>query len=424
MQRTPKRSNKRRLPIWIWFALALLAGLLIGWFALGWGIWPAVPKDALPADLRTTEREAYLSMVVESFAADGKVAPAREKVASWSNAALAEDLGRLQARLAGVDALQAGDLRALAAALGLPPLAAPVAAPAEPVDLTRTENILVLGSDNRPDLEAWRTDSIMVVVIDPKIGQVGIVSIPRDLYVEVPGYDKGKERLNAVAYIGEKLDYPGGGPALVRRVVEEQLGIPTQHYVIIHQDGLIKLVDALGGVTVNLDCPLYEATPDDKSPTGYKTFTLPAGPVQLDGPTAKKFATYRYVQTDFGRTRRQQQLIWAIRNRVLQANLLPKIPVLWSALSDTFTTDFDLPAVLKLARLASRLQAQDVHGMQFDEDTIEWYTTPEGWQVLRLKDKALLQEKLTGIFSSKTLSQTGKGATSTGECPPSPFEGQ
>ena len=338
--------------------------------------------------------------------------------------ALAEDLGRLQARLAGVDALQAGDLRALAAALGLRPLAAPVAAPAEPVDLTRTENILVLGTDNRPELEAWRTDSIMVVVIDPKIGQVGIVSIPRDLYVDVPGYDKGKERLNAVAYIGEKLDYPGGGPALVSRVVEEQLGIPTQHYVIIHQDGLIKLVDALGGVTVNLDCPLYEATPDDKSPNGIKTFTLPAGPVQLDGATAKKFATYRYVQTDFGRTRRQQQLIWAIRNRVLQANLLPKIPVLWSALSDTFTTDFDLPAVLKLARLASRLQAQDVHGMQFDEDTIEWYTTPEGWQVLRLKDKALLQEKLTGIFSSKTLSQTGKGATSTGECPPSPFEGQ
>ena len=211
MQRTPKQSSKRRVPIWVWFVLALLAGLLIGWFALGWGIWPAVPKDALPSDLRVAEREAYISLVAESFAADGKVAPARQKLESWSNDALAADIGRLVARQAGVDALQAGDLRALAAALGLRPLAPPPAAPAEPVDLTRTENILVLGSDNRPDLEAWRTDSIMVVVIDPKIGQVGIVSIPRDLYVDVPGYDKGKERLNAVAYIGEKLDYPGGG---------------------------------------------------------------------------------------------------------------------------------------------------------------------------------------------------------------------
>jgi len=424
MQRNSNRSNKRRLPLWIWLAVPFLVGLLIGWFALGWGVWPAAAKDALPSGLRAPEREAYISMVAESFAADGKVAPARQKLESWSNDALSADIGRMEARLAGVDALKAGDLRALAQALGLRPIAAPVAAPAEPVDLTRTENILVLGSDNRPDLDSWRTDSIMVVVIDPKVGQVGIVSIPRDLYVDVPGYDKGKERLNAVAYIGDKLDYPGGGPALVQRVVEEQLGIPTQHYVIIHQDGLIKLVDALGGVTVNLDCPLYEATPDDKSPNGIKTFTLPAGPVQLDGVTAKKFATYRYVQTDFGRTRRQQQLIWAIRNRVLQANLLPKIPALWSALSDTFTTDLDLPAVLKLARLASRLQAQDIHGMQFDEDTIEWYTTPEGWQVLRLKNKALVQEKLAGLFSSQSISQTGKGATSTGECPPSPFADQ
>jgi polyisoprenyl-teichoic acid--peptidoglycan teichoic acid transferase len=424
LQRNLKRLSKRRLPLWIWLTLPFLVGLLIGWLALGWGIWPAAAKDMQPSDLRTAEREAYLTMVAESFAADGKLAPAREKVVSWSNDALEADLGRLQARLSTEDALQAGDLRALAAALGLRLAATPAVSTTAPVDLTRTENILVLGSDNRPDMEAWRTDSIMVVVIDPKVGQVGIVSIPRDLYVDVPDYDKGKERLNAVAYIGETLDYPGGGPALVRRVVEEQLGIPTQHYVIIHQDGLIKLVDALGGVTVNLDCPLYEATPDAKSPTGIRIFTLPAGQVQLDGATAKKFATYRYVETDFGRTRRQQQLIWAIRNRVLQANLLPKIPELWRALSDTFTTDLDLPSVLKLARLASRLQARDVHGMQLGTDTIEQYTTPEGWMVLVLKDKALLQEKLAGIFSSQSLSQTGKGGTADGECPPSPFENQ
>jgi len=420
MQENPKRSSQRRLPVLIWLVFPFLAGLLIGWFALGWGIWPAVPKDLLPSDLRTAERESYLALVAESFAVDGNLALAREKLASWSNDALAEDLGRLQARLAGVDALQAGDLRALAAALGLRQNASAISAPSEPLDLTRTENILVLGSDNRPDLEAWRTDSIMVVVIDPRVGQVGIVSIPRDLYVDVPDY--GKERLNAVAYIGEVRGYPGGGPALARRVVEEQLGIPTQHYVIIHQDGLIKLVDALGGVTVNLDCPLYEATPDAKSPNGIKTFILPAGSVHLDGPTAKKFATYRYVQADFGRAQRQQQLIWAIRNRVLQANLLPKIPELWQALSDTFTTDLDLPAVLKLARLASRLQAQDVHGMQLGNDVFDAYTTSEGWEVLVLKDKALVQEKLTGIFSGRSLSRMGKGGTATNECPPSPFE--
>jgi LCP family protein required for cell wall assembly len=246
------------------------------------------------------------------------------------------------------------------------------------------------------------------------------VSIPRDLYVDIPDY--GKERLNAVAYIGEKKDYPGGGPALAQRVVEEQLGIPTQHYVIIRQDGLARLVDALGGVTVDLACPLYEATPDENSPTGIRTFTLQAGQVLLDGPTAKKFATYRYVESDFGRLRRQQQLIWAIRNRVLQANLLPKVPELWQALSDTFATDLGLPAVVKLARLAARLQAQDVHGAQLGKDVVEDYTTPEGWQVLVLKDKAAVQEKLAGLFSSKPLSESGKSGTESGDCPPPPFE--
>ena len=95
MQRTPKRSSKRRLPIWVWFALSLLAGLLIGWFALGWGIWPAGPKDAQLSDLRTPEREAYLTMVAESFAADGNRALARQKVESWSSDALTADIGRL-----------------------------------------------------------------------------------------------------------------------------------------------------------------------------------------------------------------------------------------------------------------------------------------------------------------------------------------
>lgn len=398
--------------------MPFLAGLLMGWLVLGWGIWPAAPKNALPSGLRTAEREAYLAMVAESFAVGGDLASAQEKLASWPNDTLAEEIGRLQARLSTEDAIQAGDLRALAAELGLEP----AVVPSGPVDFTRTENILVLGSDNRPELEAWRTDSIMVVVIDPDLRQVGIVSIPRDLYVDVPNY--GKERLNAVAYIGEKSQYPGGGPALARRVVEEQLGIPTQHYAIIHQDGLVKLVDALGGVTVNLDCPLYEATPDDSSPTGIRTFTLPAGSVLLDGPTAKKFATYRYVESDFGRVRRQQQLIWAIRNRVLQASLLPRIPELWQALSDTFTTDLDLSAAVKLARLAVRLQPQDVHGMQMDRDLVEDHTTPEGWQVLVLKDRATVQEKLAGIFSGEPLSESGKSRTTTSECPPSPFETQ
>jgi len=106
--------------------------------------------------------------------------------------------------------------------------------------LEYTDNYLVLGADQRPGWESWRTDSIMVVAIDPKTEQVGIISIPRDLYVDIPGY--GKERINSVDYIGEKKKYPGGGPALAARVISDTLGIPTQHYVRIQMEGLVRLV--------------------------------------------------------------------------------------------------------------------------------------------------------------------------------------
>ncbi|HEX9115041.1 MAG TPA: LCP family protein, partial [Anaerolineae bacterium] len=190
-----------------------------------------------------------------------------------------------------------------------------------PQSLARTENILVLGTDTRSNMTAWRTDSIMVVAIDRTAGQVGIMNIPRDLWVNVPTY--GQERINAADYIGEKTHYPGGGPALVGKIVQNLFGVPTQHWVRIQQDGIIKLVDALGGVEVNLDCPLYEAVPDSHSPSGYRKFVLPAGKNFLDGPTAKEFVTFRYMTSGFGRERRQQQLIWAIRNRALRGDVLP-----------------------------------------------------------------------------------------------------
>ena len=412
---------KTRRLTWIGLIVPFAAGLFLGWLVLGWGVWPRSYRNALPASLRAADREEILLMAAESLGETGDASQAQAKLESWPRDLLAEDIARLQTRLWSADALQADQVQALADALGVEQLIdRPDPRPAGPVDLTRTDNTLVLGTDNRPELEAWRTDTIMVIAVDRKTNQVGIVSIPRDLYVEIPGYRK--ERINAVAYAGEKMNYPGGGVALAQRVVEESVGISTQHWVLIRQEGLVNLIDALDGVTVTLDCPLYEATPDQNSDTGIKVFTLPAGQVRLDGASAKKFATYRYVETDFGRVKRQQQLIWAIRNRALQANILPRIPELWQALSETFKTDLGLPDVVKLATLGARLKAKDVHGMVLGSDVVEAYTTPEGWQVLVFKDKAVVQEKLSGLFSAVPLAETGKRTGESGKCPPPPFE--
>jgi LCP family protein required for cell wall assembly len=298
-----------------------------------------------------------------------------------------------------------------------PPPAAATAAPSPvPLRLERTENFLVLGADTRPGPWMIHTDSIMLVAIDHGTDEVGILSIPRDLWVNIPGW--GEDRINATYFLGGYTKYPGGGPALTRRVVEETLGIPIAHVALIKMNGLARLVDAIGGVTVALDCPLYEQTPDPQNPNRLLNWSLPAGAVWLDGPAAKKFVTYRYLSSDFGRAQRQQQLIWAIRNQALKADLIPKIPELWKSLASAFETDLSLLDVIGLARFGLALKPENVHGAALDHDVVKGYRTSGGASALAIKDPATLQARLADMFSSRTLADLGKSAT--GKCPPAP----
>lgn len=287
------------------------------------------------------------------------------------------------------------------------------ATPSAPPDLNNTYNILVMGVDHRPTYESWRTDSLMVVAIDFASGQVGVVSIPRDLYVDIPGRSSG--RINEVDYFGDKTMGHGGGPKLLAQVVDAELGIPTQHYARIEMDGLVQLVDALGGVTVHLDCPLEEATPDDKAPDGLKYWGLPAGDNLLDGQTAKKFATYRYLSSDFSRVARQQQLIWAIRNKALSSDVISRIPELWQAMNALFETDLKLLDVITLARVGTKLDPAHVHGLVLSSNVFKDYMTPEGASVLVVRDPAALEAVKAGLFEARPLSDLGKSAAD--ECP-------
>jgi len=367
--------------------LALAGGLLVGWLVLGWWLWPVQWTEALALDLGPADRERYLDVVAESYTLNRDAGLASERLATFppeeQDALLAEVRTRVAQRV------------------------------------TKTENILILGQDQRPGWEAWRTDSIMVVAIDRENGQVGVISIPRDLYVDIPTY--GKERINIADYIGEETDYPGGGPALAGRVISETFGIPTHHYVRIHLNGLVELVDALGGVMVTLDCPLYEATPKDATMTEYVPWSLPAGDVWLDGDAARKFVTYRHVTTDFGRSQRQQQVIWALRNRALEIDLISRLPQLWAAMSDLYTTDLSLIDVVKLAQFAAGLQPSDVHGLQFSMDALDEIITDDGQWVLVVGDRTLLEAEKEKLFMRKALERLGRNETGEA-CPPPPTE--
>ncbi len=292
----------------------------------------------------------------------------------------------------------------------LTPTPSPTLAPRA---LTDTDNYLVLGIDPRPGDKAWRTDTIMVVAVDHEAQQVGIFNIPRDLWVDIPTMGPG--RINQADFHGESNKYPGGGPALVGKIVEDTFGVPIHHWVRIKQEGLVELVDALGGVEITLNCPLYEVTPHPTKPGQWEKFELPAGKNVLDGAAAKKFATFRYNSNDFYRGQRQQQLIWAIKEKAIQLDAITRLPQLWTALQHTFTTDLGILDVIRLARLGVGLKPDQIHGLTFSTDAIEYATVGEA-QVLKIADQKLLMKELGMLWQSKSIAEQGKiGSNAT--CP-------
>ncbi|MBV9324259.1 MAG: LCP family protein [Chloroflexi bacterium] len=203
------------------------------------------------------------------------------------------------------------------------------------------ESVLILGSDARPDElsrgEVGRTDTLLVFVGDRAQPRLAMVSVPRDLWVTIPGY--GQERINAA--------YEFGGPQTAKQTVSNLLGQPIDRYVIIGLQGVRDVVDAVGGI----DITVPQAIHDDAYPTddyGYQVVDIPAGRQHMDGDTALKYARTRHQDSDFARTARQQQVVVAVRNAMLNPLNWPRIPAVVAAISTSIKTDlspFDVVAL-------------------------------------------------------------------------------
>jgi LCP family protein required for cell wall assembly len=266
---------------------------------------------------------------------------------------------------------------------------------------SETENFLVLGTDRVGSGGSWRTDTIMVVGIDRANGRVAVLSIPRDLYVEIPGY--GWSRINTADYIGEKiLPIEGGGPALVSQILNNTFGISTDHWVRMEMNGFKSVVDSIGGVTIHLDCPFYEPI-FNLTTNSWDYFTLPAGDVWMDGETAYFFVRLRLRESDIGRSKRQRQFLWALRDQASNANLLLRAPELWSAFQETFSTDLSLLQLVDYAQLALSVDAGNVRAAGISLADLQSYTTSQGASVLRIADQARVQRVVDGIWNAPAM---------------------
>ncbi len=265
---------------------------------------------------------------------------------------------------------------------------------------TQRVTVLVMGIDRRPgeDENGYPTDSMILLTVDPVAKTAAMLSIPRDLWVEIPGY--GFDRINTANRTGDYFDYPGGGgPALAVKTVEYNLGIEVDYYVRLDFHAFETLVDTIGGIDVDnpteINDPYY---PDGGY--GYEPFYLPAGTQHLNGHDALRYARTRHDASDIARAERQQQVALAVREKVTSLNMLPSLitqaPQLYKTLNESVWTDLSLEQMIGLALLAQDIQRENIQHEVIDYRYVLDYTTDDGRQVLvPIKDKIReLRERL------------------------------
>ena len=217
-------------------------------------------------------------------------------------------------------------------------------------------NVLLLGTDRRPQEAAERpwgnSDTILLVSLGPGARSAAMISVPRDVYLEIPGV--GPEKINAA--------YREGGPALVVGVVSDLLGVPVHRWASIDVAAFARVIDALGGVVVDIERPIR----DDAYPAenyAIRRILLPAGLQWLDGERALWYARSRHESTDFDRAARQQRLLLSLKERARDPRTLARLPALINSLAEAVQTDVSPREALALARLAAAADVRSVSSL-------------------------------------------------------------
>lgn len=262
--------------------------------------------------------------------------------------------------------------------------------------------VLLLGTDKRPDDPSPpRTDNIIVVTADLRSGRVGMISLPRDLFVPIPGFSRSG-KINTAYVVGESNNYPGGGGSLAKKTVSELLGYPIDYYIKIDFDGFVRIVDLIGGIDIEVPKTIH----DEEYPTidyGYTTFHIDAGFHHLDGETALKYVRTRHADDDFERARRQQAVLLAIKDRVLAQKLLATLKIfdIMDVLSNSVEHDIPPAELLDLVALASRTEISQIDQLVLDNQygRID-ADSPYGWIIVPNRTK--IRPAVDRIFANTT----------------------
>jgi LCP family protein required for cell wall assembly len=231
--------------------------------------------------------------------------------------------------------------------------------------LTGRLNVLIIGVDQIPGRTENLTDTMMVASLDPIGRMVSLVSVPRDMVnVPLPDGSTFAPKLNSLMSYADRhpQQFPQGGIAVLERTIGSLLGIEISYYARMDFIGFVKLVDSVGGVYVNVDHGFQDPRYDGYG-LPYRGFNISAGLHHLDGPQALAYARSRQGvgESDFKRAARQQQILVALRNRLMEGGaLFWRVPSLLSTLGDFLTTDVPVRLLPRLAEIADSMKSTSV----------------------------------------------------------------
>jgi polyisoprenyl-teichoic acid--peptidoglycan teichoic acid transferase len=243
-----------------------------------------------------------------------------------------------------------------------PEISAPVDVPAPTWDGGSRVNVLFIGIDARDweaNQSAPRSDTMILFTIDPVTKTAGMLSIPRDMWVNIPGYGYG--RINTAYYLGEAYKLPGGGPALAMKTVEQFLGVPVNYYGQVDFSTFITMIDTIGGIDLNVRQRLVL----DPVGTGMDHVVVTKGFRHLVGWKALAYARTRHTEGgDVDRAQRQQDVIFAIMDKVFSPDYFPtfikQAPSLYNQMSAGIHTNLSLEDGVRLAALLQGIPRESI----------------------------------------------------------------
>lgn len=282
--------------------------------------------------------------------------------------------------------------------------------------IQHTTNFLLVGADTRAADPNWKpnTDVMMILFLDTANQRAAILSLPRDLVVAIPGHQAF--RINAAYHYGWDKQGVAGGIALLKQVLRDEFDIRIDHWALIDFNGLNKIVDTLGGIQVTVPCALND-TIDDTA------FTIPAGEVQMDYLTTKRYVQSRYTTSDTSRNFRQQRVIWAMMKKALSMNAPDRVPALYEQVRENVATDMTLLEMVSLVPAVYQLDLQNhperLRAQVMQAPVVYPWVAPSGaW--LYLPDYALVEKMLDEIFDAPQIAASKSSPAECPEPPPTP----